>query len=194
MPIKGALTRMANRLELKPESPLTSAGRHGPDSINIDAVFRRYARYVAAIGLSLLGDDEETDDLIQEVFLEAVRGIACICESPKPSAGGCTTIAVRLARQSCAVGGSFDTCPDVEEVVREHHRRIRATLSRASSSGAGLRCADDLPVEQRIAWTLRHLEGERLDAVARLCRCSLATAKRRIASAHEHLQKVVSDG
>ena len=33
MPTKGALTRMANRLELKPQSPLTSVARHGPDSI-----------------------------------------------------------------------------------------------------------------------------------------------------------------
>ena len=193
MPTKGALTRMANRLELKPESPLTSVARHGPDSINIDAVFRRYARYVAAIGLSLLGDDEETDDLIQEVFLEAVRGIAHLRE-PEAIRGWLATIAVRLARQKLRRRRLFRYVPWTSK------RSYENIIGNSSDAEQGLFLAqiyaalDDLPVEQRIAWTLRHLEGERLDAVARLCRCSLATAKRRIASAHEHLQKVVSHG
>jgi len=38
-------------------------------------------------------------------------------------------------------------------------------------------------VNARIAWTLRYLEQERIEDVARLCGCSKRTAKRRIASA-----------
>ena len=53
---------------------------------------------------------------------------------------------------------------------------------------------DALPVEQRLAWTLRHVEGEGLDEVARLCGCSLATVKRRITTAHERIQEALSDG
>jgi RNA polymerase sigma-70 factor, ECF subfamily len=51
------------------------------------------------------------------------------------------------------------------------------------------RALDRLPTAERLAWTLRHVEGERLDAVAQLCGCSLATAKRRIAAASTHLRK-----
>jgi RNA polymerase sigma-70 factor (ECF subfamily) len=40
-----------------------------------------------------------------------------------------------------------------------------------------------------VAWTLRHVEGESLEEVAVLCDCSLATAKRRIASAHEKIKQ-----
>ena len=47
---------------------------------------------------------------------------------------------------------------------------------------------DGLPARERVAWTLRHVEGESLEQVALLCDCSLATAKRRIASAHEKLR------
>lgn len=46
---------------------------------------------------------------------------------------------------------------------------------------------DRLPADERIAWSLRHVEGEKLQNVANLCNCSLATAKRRIASAHARL-------
>jgi RNA polymerase sigma-70 factor (ECF subfamily) len=49
-------------------------------------------------------------------------------------------------------------------------------------------------VEQRLAWTLRHIEGERLEDVAARCGCSLATAKRRIAAAHAHLQAEMNRG
>src|SRR5437764_180503 len=38
-------------------------------------LFRRYARYVATIGFKLLGRDDELDDLVQDVFIEAHRGL-----------------------------------------------------------------------------------------------------------------------
>ena len=38
-------------------------------------LFRRYAPYVATIGLRLLGRDDELDDLVQDVFIEAHRGL-----------------------------------------------------------------------------------------------------------------------
>ena len=49
---------------------------------------------------------------------------------------------------------------------------------------------DQLPVDQKIAWTLRHVEGDSLESVAERCGCSLATAKRRIAAAQAALAEV----
>ena len=54
-----------------------------------------------------------------------------------------------------------------------------------------------LPTDERIAWTLRAVQGHELEAVAQLTRCSLATAKRRIARAQhwldEHFVEVHGD-
>jgi RNA polymerase sigma-70 factor (ECF subfamily) len=44
-----------------------------------------------------------------------------------------------------------------------------------------------LPADERIAWTLRHVERHRLESVAELTSCSLATAKRRIQRAQRYL-------
>ncbi len=44
-----------------------------------------------------------------------------------------------------------------------------------------------LPPDDRIAWTLRYVENHRLEAVAELTECSLATAKRRILRAQRFL-------
>ena len=50
---------------------------------------------------------------------------------------------------------------------------------------------DRLGVAERVAWTLRYVEGEPLGTVAELCECSLATAKRRIRAAQDHLREVI---
>jgi DNA-directed RNA polymerase specialized sigma24 family protein len=50
---------------------------------------------------------------------------------------------------------------------------------------------DSVPAKVRIAWILRYLEQETNEDVARLCRCSLATAKRRIAQANLAVQRAV---
>ncbi|MBL4634813.1 MAG: sigma-70 family RNA polymerase sigma factor, partial [Kofleriaceae bacterium] len=50
---------------------------------------------------------------------------------------------------------------------------------------------ETLSANQRLAWTLRHIEGETLPEVARLCECSLATAKRWIHKANVRVQAEV---
>jgi RNA polymerase sigma-70 factor (ECF subfamily) len=45
-----------------------------------------------------------------------------------------------------------------------------------------------------VAWTLRHVEGQKLEEVAQYCRCSLATAKRRISAAHTRMLAELEDG
>jgi RNA polymerase sigma-70 factor (ECF subfamily) len=56
------------------------------------------------------------------------------------------------------------------------------------------RVLDELPVDDRLAFSLHHIEGEKLDVVARLCRCSPATAKRRIARVQQALEARMGDG
>jgi RNA polymerase sigma-70 factor (ECF subfamily) len=51
-----------------------------------------------------------------------------------------------------------------------------------------------LSSHERFAWVLRHVEGCQLEEVADACGCSLATAKRRIAHADEHIRQHVNLG
>ena len=55
------------------------------------------------------------------------------------------------------------------------------------------RVLDDMPVENRLAFSLHYIEGERMQAVASLCGCSLATAKRRVARAQRVIEERLSD-
>jgi len=171
-------------VEPSPSAPL-------PDSDS--ELFERFAPYVARIGLRLLGRESDVDDLIQDVFIAAMRQRHQV-RAPEAFRSWLAIIAVRTARRylrkrklRALVG--IDTLPPTLE-LRDHGMspERRALLQRV------YQVLDKIPVDQRIAWTLRYVEGEKLEEVAERCGCSLATAKRRIAAAHGRLEAELHDG
>jgi RNA polymerase sigma-70 factor (ECF subfamily) len=157
------------------------------------ALFKRFAPYVARIGLRLLGRESDVDDLIQEVFFAAFKQREQLRDLGAAK-NWLATIAVRTARRQLRrrrlrqfVG--LDTgVPSLELRDQGVSPEKRALLSRIYEM------LDAMPVEQRLAWTLRYVEGEKLEQVAEKCGCSLATAKRRISAAHATLQSEINDG
>jgi RNA polymerase sigma-70 factor (ECF subfamily) len=162
------------------------------DVLDPAAIFRRFSPYVAAVAQRLLGRDSEVDDTVQEVFIAALRGLAQL-RDPGAIKGWLARVTVRVATRRLRARRVYgflrlDTAPSdvlpVDRSASPEQRVLLASLYRA---------LDELPAAQRVAWTLRHVEGERLDSVATLCGCSLATAKRRIAAAERWLEEVLAD-
>jgi RNA polymerase sigma-70 factor (ECF subfamily) len=175
-----------------PRLPLVDADARGAESargiLSPEAqLFRRYARYVAVIGIRLLGNQSDVDDMVQQVFLDAFRNRDQL-RDPAAAKNWLATIAVRTARHQLRlrrlrqfVGLDQDThAPELSDPGLSPEKRT--LLERV------YRVLDAMPVEQRLAWTLRHVHGEKLDQVAERCGCSLATAKRRIVAAHAQLR------
>ena len=171
----------------------TGSGVHNAALMSDAQLFKRYAPYVARIGLRLLGRESDVDDLIQEVFLAAFKQRDQL-RDPHATKNWLATIAVRAARRQLRrrrmrqfvgldVGGVALEIPD-ERISPEK----RALLTRVYE------VLDRMAVDRRLAWTLRFVEGEKLDKVAERCGCSLATAKRRIAAAQAFLQAELDDG
>lgn len=171
-----------------------SQGEQGPPPApaDFDAVFQKYSPYVARVAMRLLVDPDDADDIVQEVFMMALRGLQTVKE-PSAVPSWLATLTVRLVhrklqrRKLSALfgrGRSFDAetiispvCPPEDRVVL---RRIYVALDRVSAV-------------ERIAWGLRYLEGETVDAVAKACRCSVSTVKRRIAAAQKVVDEVLHD-
>jgi len=156
------------------------------------ALFQRYAPYVARIGLRLLGRESDVDDLIQEVFLAAFRQRHQV-RDPASFKGWLAVVAVRTARRQLRLRRlrglvGLDALPPLELRDPGMSPERRALLTRV------YQVLDGLDVDQRMAWTLRYMEGEKLEDVAEQCGCSLATAKRRIAAAHARIQAELDDG
>ncbi len=174
-------------------APLIASAEMTDEPVSLETVFRRYSRYVAAVAMRLLGRDDEVDDVVQEVFLTAVRGMGQLRE-PAAVKGWLATVTVRVAGRRLRMRrlrGFFglDARPGYEQIATaDAPPDQRALLVRV------YRLLDELPVNERLAWTLRHVEGEQLDAVARSCGCSLATVKRRISAAQARLDKALGSG
>jgi len=158
----------------------------------LDALYEDYSRYVAAIGLRLLGRDSEIDDLVQDVFLDAVRGLGQLRDSAATKAW-LATLTVRTARRRLRrnrlrrfMGGSddYDYSSLVDTSASPEERLV---LTRCYE------VLETLPANQRLAWTLRHIEGESLAVVAQQCECSLASVKRHLQRAQERLQEVLGN-
>ncbi|HEY8427606.1 MAG TPA: sigma-70 family RNA polymerase sigma factor [Sandaracinaceae bacterium] len=160
---------------------------------DLDGAFRAYGRYVGYIALRILGRPDEVEDLVQEVFLDAHQRLGTL-RDPGALKGFLATLTVRKAvralkrrkvRRFFGFDDAFDYAQLADAAASPHERALVAEVYRV---------LDELPAEQRTAWVLRHIEGEKVERVAELCGCSLATVKRRIAAAQATLYGELSDG
>jgi RNA polymerase sigma-70 factor (ECF subfamily) len=160
--------------------------------IDVERVFQRYSAYVAMIALRILGNNDEVDDVVQDVFVSALSGLSRL-QQPDAIRGWLATVTVRhasrrLQRRRLRWLLHLDRRASYDDIAAPG-----ATPEQRALLAAIYRALDTLPVAERLAWTLRHLEGEQVDVVAQRCGCSLATAKRRIAAAQAVIERLVAD-
>ena len=146
------------------------------------ALFDRYGALVNRVLLRILGGGPDHDDRVQETFLEVLRSLPSLRDEGalRP---WLTTIAARVARSELRrrrVRRFFsladDELPDAA-AFEDHPARdaLRAVW----------RVLDEMPTDERLAFTLRFVHGEQLTVVADACGCSLATVKRWLARAEQ---------
>jgi RNA polymerase sigma-70 factor, ECF subfamily len=157
----------------------------------LEQAFRAHAPQVATMALRILGRREDADDLVQDVFIKAGRWL-CKLDDPSAVRAWLMKVTVRLAwrrlrmrrwRVALGLDGSYD--------YAEVARTGRPSPEDAAFLAEVYRMLDRVPARERLAWSLRHVDGERLEDVALRCACSLATAKRWIASAQARLEKEI---
>ncbi len=161
-----------------------------------EALFRRHVRGVWRVALRMVGHQADAEDVVQDTFATVLQSLGSMRDGQALRAW-LLQVAVRHAhrrlrrRRLRRFLGLDEGVP--EAVLAE---TPGATGARPEAR-AELRLVDRalarMPPAERIAWVLRHVEGETLEDVARACGCSLATAKRRIAAAEARLAEHVKD-
>jgi len=157
--------------------------RAAEQRLGIEEFFKRHASAVATLGLAMLQNVEEADDLVQDVFLKAWRAFDRL-EDPEGARPWVMTIAIRLARTRLRRRKLTRLLFRAEEPDFEQIAASAALPEHRDLVGHLYAILDKMPVELRLAWVLRYLEAETVENVAALCGWSLSTAKRRIHSAH----------
>jgi RNA polymerase sigma-70 factor (ECF subfamily) len=179
-----------------PSPPLlrvVEGGGRAETPMDLDAIFRRYSRYVATIGMKLLGRDDELDDLVQEVFLDAHRGLGSLRE-PDAIKGWLARICVRrcvhrLRRRRLHAFLNLDTLAHDAVLTAPG-----ASPDETAEVARIYRMLERLPAEQRVVWILRHIEGASLDDLVALTKCSKSTVQRRLRAAQQEIERGVHHG
>jgi RNA polymerase sigma-70 factor, ECF subfamily len=146
-------------------------------------VFDRYGSHVERLLWSLLGPEPEAEDLLHEVFVRALEGIADL-EDPTRLRSWLTGIAVHTAREWIRKRTRRRWLRFVEELPDPPQPALDESVSEAT------RCTYEIlrgmSTDDRIFFSLRFVEGMELADVAMACDVSLSTAKRRLKDAEKH--------
>jgi RNA polymerase sigma-70 factor (ECF subfamily) len=155
---------------------------------SLEEAFRRHRGELAAAALRAFCHRDDLDDVLQDVYLEAIRGIHNLRE-PSAVCAWLTRVTIRVARRRMSRRQlvPLDDVPGATDIADPSASPADRALLRAVAA-----IMADLPAEGRRAWLLRHLDGEPLEDIAARCRCSLATVKRRIARVQAALARSVS--
>jgi RNA polymerase sigma-70 factor (ECF subfamily) len=171
------------------DAELVGRVRRG-DGAAFELLYRRHAGFAVNLAVRIQGTAADVEDVVHDAFLRAHQRLAELREvSAFRSWLG--SIVVRLVRSRLRrrrLAGMLGlTAPDPVDLdaiaAPDADPEARALLAQAYA------LLQTLPTDERIAWTLRHVERHRLGAVATLTGCSLATAKRRILRAERFLDE-----
>jgi RNA polymerase sigma-70 factor (ECF subfamily) len=181
------------------DAELVRRARAG-DRWAFEAIFRRHVDDVLGLATRLLGRTGEADDVVQDTFAAALTKLDRL-DDPAQLRPWLRGIAVHRVRRRLRArrwlslfglgggaggGGEGDglfelASSDASPEVRGELVLIDGILAR-------------LPAEERIAWSLRRIEGEPLEEIARITGASLATVKRRIHAVEIRMRATIDRG
>jgi RNA polymerase sigma-70 factor (ECF subfamily) len=154
-----------------------------------EALYRRHAAFALNLAVRLQGNATDVEDVVHDAFLRAHARLGDL-RDPSAFRAWLGSIVVRLVRSRLrrrrlmrALGLVDSGEPvDLDAIASTSAGpESRALLAQVYAVLRGMN------PNERIAWTLRYVERHRLEAVAELTGCSLATVKRRIARAQSFL-------
>ncbi len=153
-----------------------------------EGLYRRHAVFAFNLAVRIQGSSADVEDVVHDAFLKAQERLEDLRDSAafRPWLGSIVVSLVRTRlRRRKLLGALGLTAPepvDIDSIAAvDADPEARALLAQVYA------LLQTLAADDRIAWTLRYVERHRLETVAVMMDCSLATAKRRIARAQRFL-------
>ncbi len=166
------------------------------DSAAEEALYRRLARPILDLVTGLLGSRSDAQDVLHDTFIIGLREIRRL-RSPGAARAWFMQIAVSLVHRRLRRRRLMRWLGLSEQTEESEDAPLESLVDAAAPPDARAelalldRIVTQLAPAQRVAWTLRYVEGHSLPEVAGLCGCSLATAKRRILAADTRIRQHV---
>lgn len=154
-----------------------------------ETLYRRYAAFAINLAVRIQGNSRDVEDVVHDAFLRAHDKLSELRDGQafKGWLGAIVVSLIRSRLRKRRLMGAFGLTSkdpiDLDSIASETAGpEARAQLAQVYA------LLQTMPADERIAWTLRHVERHRLEAIAELLDCSLATAKRRITRAQRFIQ------
>lgn len=158
------------------------------DAYGAALLYDQYSSEVNRLVWKLLGADSEHDDIVQLVFCKLIDSTNKLRDPDKlrPYVLQVTVNTVRSELRKRSVRRRFfraEEDPDRFSALTcdpEQRELIRLTFD----------VLEKLPLSERLAFTLRKIDGRSLAETAELCGCSLASIKRRLNKANRRFESL----
>jgi RNA polymerase sigma-70 factor, ECF subfamily len=166
------------------------AGIRRGDPAAATSLYRQYHALVERTLVRILGFDSELADTVQETFIRAL-GSTRLLRDPKALPSWLIRIAVCAAsdlirrRKRRRILHWFSEPQNSSDLPVAADFEVEADIETRRALQAARAVLGGLPLAERIAFSLRRLDGMELKDVATACGCSLATIKRRLGRAEE---------
>ena len=153
-------------------------------------VYDRFGDEVNRIVGRLLGHDADHDDVVHDAFIQILRGLPRLREvaALRGFVRAVTVNTVRSELRKRRFRRAFWSSDEAPEPITDGLDPERAETVRRIYT-----VLDRIPVDERIAFTLRFVERHSLAEVATMTKCSLATVKRRITRATSRFAELAED-
>lgn len=156
----------------------------------LEELYRRHAKFAFNLAVRLQGHAGEVEDVVHDAFLKAHAELGGLRDA-NAFRGWLGSIVVSQVRSRLRRGSFLrglrlvpPDSVDLESIASPSAGpEVRAQLAQVYA------LLKLLPADERIAWTLRSVERHRLEEVAELVGCSLATVKRRLVRAQRFLDE-----
>lgn len=164
-----------------------------------DEFYQRFRRQVAGNLYRVLGDRSDLDDLVQEVFVIAFRGLARFRGDARLSTWLyriCVNVALgrirTRKRRPAAIGVADLDAANADPSLVERPETPERTLERQQDRERVYRALDQLAPKKRIVLYLHEIEGLDLKEIAYLVDSNAVTVRTRLFYARREFYKIIA--
>jgi RNA polymerase sigma-70 factor (ECF subfamily) len=168
------------------DAALVAAIREGRPGAKAE-FFSRYANQVERVVTHVIGFDPELADILQETYTLALASIDSLKDDAalKPWLFGIATRTARKVLRTRSRRRWLRYFIDEDDEARHEPLAVGTDAEAVQTLRAVYTILDRLSVDDRIAFSLRFIEGLELEELAETCGVSLATTKRRLRRAQD---------
>jgi RNA polymerase sigma-70 factor, ECF subfamily len=165
-----------------------------------DELYHRFRRQVAANLFRVIGDRSDLDDLVQEVFVIAFRGLERFRGDARLSTWLyriCVNVALgrirTRKRRPTAIGVADLDAAQIDPSLTERPETPDRTLERRRDQERVYRALEKLAPKKRIVLYLHEIEGRDLKEIAYLVDSNPVTVRTRLFYARREFYKVIAE-